>query len=162
MLILHIHRAWFDAIAQGYKTVEYRSATPYWAKRLEGRDYDSVLLHNGYRPSDPQLVMDYSGCEKIEADGAEYYRLQLGKIRQVRNYQLLPRMALPAVADSLDLNAFREPRHFEQFMRKCPDSGYWLPKPLLTAGASSRPAASGMRTDAGCSAVGREVGRIVL
>lgn len=162
MLILHIHRAWFDAIAQGYKTVEYRNVTPYWSKRLEGRSYDSVLLHNGYRPSDPQLVMDYDGYDKVTVHGAEYYRLQLGKIREVRNYQLLPRMALPAVGDSLDLNAFREPRHFERFMRKCPDSGYWLPQPRLVAGASSRPAAVVVAETSDSLASGREIGRIVL
>ena len=47
-LTLHLKKEYFDQIAAGTKTEEYRLVTPYWAKRLEFRAYDNVVLLFGY------------------------------------------------------------------------------------------------------------------
>ena len=65
MKILHLvlKSVWYDKIASGEKTSEYRECTPYWNKRLCGRDkiekvltnfysqyivYDTIIFHRGY------------------------------------------------------------------------------------------------------------------
>ena len=47
-LILPLKGIYFDQIATGEKTEEYRLATDYWSKRLTGRQYDRVILTRGY------------------------------------------------------------------------------------------------------------------
>jgi len=47
-LIIPVNGIYFDQIAAGTKREEYRLRTPFWAKRIEGRDYDSVVLTRGY------------------------------------------------------------------------------------------------------------------
>lgn len=47
-LHLSLKREYFDAIRDGSKLEEYRLCKPYWAKRLEGRTYDSIVLTWGY------------------------------------------------------------------------------------------------------------------
>lgn len=47
-LTLHLKREYFDQIVAGEKTEEYRLITPYWIKRLDGRQYERVVLLKGY------------------------------------------------------------------------------------------------------------------
>jgi hypothetical protein len=47
-LTLALKAEYFAAIKAGAKVFEYRLRTPYWAKRLEGRDYDKLVLTLGY------------------------------------------------------------------------------------------------------------------
>lgn len=47
-LHLHLKAEYFNAIAAGTKTEEYRKCTPYWTKRIEGREYDQIVLYYGY------------------------------------------------------------------------------------------------------------------
>ena len=47
-LILHLKEEYFDQIASGQKVEEYRLVTPYWSKRLEGRQYEQIGLLCGY------------------------------------------------------------------------------------------------------------------
>lgn len=49
-LHLPLKGVYFDQIKSGEKREEYRLATPYWAKRLDGRTYDSIELSKGYPP----------------------------------------------------------------------------------------------------------------
>lgn len=51
-LVLHLKKRYWDQIATGDKTEEYRLETPYWKKRLENRSYDSVVLCCGYPSRD--------------------------------------------------------------------------------------------------------------
>ncbi|MFL9886791.1 hypothetical protein PQR66_27380 [Paraburkholderia agricolaris] len=48
VLTLRLKGAYFHDIAADKKPLEYRLATPYWRKRIEGRQYDYVLLTLGY------------------------------------------------------------------------------------------------------------------
>ena len=51
-LILPLKRKYFEAIRDSKKTEEYRLCTPYWRKRLEGREYDRIVLTLGYPARD--------------------------------------------------------------------------------------------------------------
>lgn len=48
ILTLHLKKKWWDKIASGEKTIEYRLATQYWLKILMGKDYDEIHLWLGY------------------------------------------------------------------------------------------------------------------
>jgi hypothetical protein len=49
-LILHLKHCYFEQVANGTKRREYRRVKPYWAKRLEGRTYDRVIICDGFKP----------------------------------------------------------------------------------------------------------------
>lgn len=51
-LYLSLKGQYFLAIKAGTKLKEYRLCTPYWIKRLVGRDYTSVVLTLGYPKAD--------------------------------------------------------------------------------------------------------------
>lgn len=51
VLHLHLRGEYFDAILAGEKVEEFRLATPYWRRRLEGRRYDGICLMRGYPKS---------------------------------------------------------------------------------------------------------------
>jgi hypothetical protein len=46
-LHLVLKSKWFDKIASGEKTSEYRECKPYWNGRLAVK-YDTVVFHKGY------------------------------------------------------------------------------------------------------------------
>lgn len=69
MSILHLplKGIYFDQIMNGEKLEEYRLVTPFWAKRLEGRDYDRIELTKGYPPKDDhsrRLTRPWKGYRK--------------------------------------------------------------------------------------------------
>lgn len=47
-LVLHLKKKYFDQIKSGEKKFEYRLKTPYWSKRLAGRQYNNIRLLCGY------------------------------------------------------------------------------------------------------------------
>lgn len=49
-LHLHVKTEYFEQIKDGTKTEEYRLVNDYWRKRLAGREYDSVVIYNAYKP----------------------------------------------------------------------------------------------------------------
>ena len=53
-LTLALKREYFEAIKSGEKTEEYRLVNEYWRKRLEGRDYENVILTLGYPKKDDE------------------------------------------------------------------------------------------------------------
>ena len=83
MKILHLNlfRKYFDQIAEGIKTIEYREMTDYWKKRIENREYDIIKFRNGYAKNAPTMLVEYKGY----TIGKEY-ELKLGKIIEV-NYE---------------------------------------------------------------------------
>ena len=80
ILHLNLYRKYFDAIANGTKTIEYRDKTDYWKKRIEGREYDIIKFRNGYAKDAPTMLVEYKGYNI----GKEY-ELKLGKVTEV-NY----------------------------------------------------------------------------
>lgn len=70
MSILHLalKGIYFDAIRSGEKIEEFRLVTPYWTKRLEGRDYASIELSRGYPAADDRerrMTRPWRGFRKI-------------------------------------------------------------------------------------------------
>lgn len=86
-----LHRRWFDAIAQGQKTEEYREIKPYWTKRLE-KSYDVVQFKNGYRKDAPVMRVEYLGHQvktilhPITGRLETVYAIQLGRVLETKNY----------------------------------------------------------------------------
>lgn len=79
-LTLVVSKEWFDMIAAGRKTEEYREIKPYWIKRLTTncevaydvaaetccgkvlyRPYTHVLFINGYRKDSPRIEKEIEG-----------------------------------------------------------------------------------------------------
>jgi hypothetical protein len=63
-LHLSLKKEYFDAIKNGTKLLEYRLMTKYWARRLLGRDYDTIILTLGYPPkfdTDRRITLPYKG-----------------------------------------------------------------------------------------------------
>ncbi len=87
-LYLTLRRRWFDEIAAGTKTVEYREMTPYWQRRIVGRQYDEVHFRNGYRQDSPFMRVEYRGWKRTVRDGKPMFALQLGKVLEIKNYDL--------------------------------------------------------------------------
>jgi len=89
VLRLTLYREWFDKIAAGKKTEEYRYDKPYWQKRLlqpNGwpRRFDEVHFTNGYGKNRPFMRLKYKdtsrGCGRIT--------IHLGKVLETRNYEV--------------------------------------------------------------------------
>lgn len=91
MLTLPIKKQWFDMIASGEKTEEYRDLTPYYAVRFanvpkfqaDGKSCCHVLLRAGYRQDSPILAIRCwidkgKGLQEWGAEpGKEYFRLHI-------------------------------------------------------------------------------------
>ena len=84
ILHLNLYRKYFDEIAEGTKTIEYRDKTDYWKRRIENRKYDIIKFRNGYAKDAPTMLVEYKGY----TIGKEY-ELKLGKITEVKNYERL-------------------------------------------------------------------------
>lgn len=51
-LTIPVNGDYFDQIKAGTKLEEYRLVTPFWTKRIVGRDYSQVTLTRGYPKAD--------------------------------------------------------------------------------------------------------------
>ena len=68
-LVIVIKGEYFDQIARGEKTTEYRAVTPFWTSRLydkEGkkRQYDRIEFINGYNTNSRRMITGYEGFTK--------------------------------------------------------------------------------------------------
>lgn len=98
--ILHLTlvRQWFDDIASGKKTEEYRQIKPHWTSRLltkpsnydgmrEFRKYDEVHFRNGYSPLAPFMRVEFKGITYCDHGAYGHcYAIQLGKVLEIRNW----------------------------------------------------------------------------
>lgn len=86
-LLLPVKRVYFDSIKAGTKGEEYRLVTPYWTKRLVGRDYDMVIVTLGYPSAgdmDRHIEFPWRGYRKTKIthphfgpDEVEVYAIEL-------------------------------------------------------------------------------------
>lgn len=81
-----IKKKYFDEISKGTKTEEYRLTSPYWKKKLIGREYDYILFRNGYGNDRPCFKIEYLGYEIktiihefFGSKPVEVFVIQLGK-----------------------------------------------------------------------------------
>ena len=88
ILHLTLHREFFAAIAAGKKRTEYRQATPYWRKRLEGRSYDAILFRNGYARSAPEMLVEFHGVRREGRGAGAEYAIRLGKVLKIKRWPI--------------------------------------------------------------------------
>lgn len=65
-LQLAVNGEYFDAMKDGSKVEEFRLTTPYWEKRLLGREYDRLIITRGYPSRDDEsrrIDIPYNGYE---------------------------------------------------------------------------------------------------
>lgn len=86
ILQLNLKRQFFDEIALGKKLEEYREQKDYWATRLEGRDYDTIIFRNGYGPQVPEMEVEFKGVRKTTRKGDAIYAIKLGKILSLKRW----------------------------------------------------------------------------
>lgn len=60
-LFLIIKEVYLNQIYLGEKPNEYRATSEYFKKKLVGREYETITLQAGYRPTSPRLVLKYKG-----------------------------------------------------------------------------------------------------
>jgi hypothetical protein len=87
VLHLTLHRQYFDEIAVGTKTTEYRATTPYWAARLEGRAYDVIIFKNGYGSKVPEMWVKFLGVRKYGKGRSGHYAIRLGTILKIKRWR---------------------------------------------------------------------------
>lgn len=61
ILQLTLKKKWFDMIATGVKTEEYREIKPYWVNRFHNKKFDAVRFRNGYSKTAPEFTMELKG-----------------------------------------------------------------------------------------------------
>lgn len=92
-LHLTLKKKWFDMVASGEKTEEYREIKSFWATRIKDRHnknfikFDTVVFRNGYRSDSPIIELEHKGT--LEGNGKEkwgapknerVFIIKLGKI----------------------------------------------------------------------------------
>ncbi len=87
ILHLNLHREFFAAIANRTKRIEYRAQTPYWRRRLEGRDYDAIQFRNGYATKAPEMLVEFRGLRRYGKGRKAYYAIQLGRILKIKRWK---------------------------------------------------------------------------
>ena len=80
LLHLNLVRHWFEKIAKGEKKTEYRDATMYWRRRLEGRSYDLIEFRNGYATDAPRMRVQFRGVRRQGRGVNAQYAIRLGRI----------------------------------------------------------------------------------
>lgn len=99
ILHLTLKNKWFDLIASGEKTIEYREAKQYWLVRLFKDDgnrmlrFDEIHFKNGYQKDTPFMRVEWVGMSFSEdgpgkgPHGEEIhpacYYIKLGKVLEV-------------------------------------------------------------------------------
>jgi len=80
--ILHLTllRKWFDLIASGEKTKEFREIKPYWTKRLSEKEFDEIYFKNGYSKNAPFMRVEWKGMKKENGK----YTISLGKVLEIK------------------------------------------------------------------------------
>ena len=99
MLTLPIKKKWFDMIASGVKTEEYREMTPYYQVRFKnlwkldqfnGSAIREIRFQNGYSGDSPSFVAKCTlrtGTGKVEwgaEPGKQYYILKIHEISDTK------------------------------------------------------------------------------
>jgi hypothetical protein len=90
ILPLTLYRKWFDEIAIGKKTEEYRAITPYWEKRFldngEPVIFDEIHFKNGYNRGRPWMRVEWKGLVVRPIETTPIYIIQLGRVLEIKNW----------------------------------------------------------------------------
>lgn len=84
ILHLTLKKKWFDLIASGQKTIEYREMKLYWIRRLIGKNFDCIEFRNGYGKDVPKLTIELKEKalrtgEQILSDSISIFRPKNGE-----------------------------------------------------------------------------------
>lgn len=60
-LFIIIKKKYLEEIKNGIKSEEFRTITPYWTKRLVGKEYRNIIFQAGYKPDCERLTVSYQG-----------------------------------------------------------------------------------------------------
>jgi hypothetical protein len=88
-LFLILKKEFFDQIASGEKTIEYREATDYWRNRLK-KPFTTVLFQMGYEKDAPRLLADIVSINVI--DGC--YEIAIKDVRATNKVSARPKPTL--------------------------------------------------------------------
>ena len=86
VLHLVLKRKYFERIHNKTKKVEYRDLTPYWFKRLEGKDFTYIKFQLAYSKNPPTMLVEILDRNIVDYKGKKSYAFDLGKIIEVNNY----------------------------------------------------------------------------
>jgi hypothetical protein len=102
VLRLTLKKKWFDMIASGEKTEEYRTPSAWIFSRLIGKSYDVVEFANGYGKHVPRVVVKYFGWHqgpgRSEWGGTwqnRYVVIRLGHVISRHNEPAVARREVP-------------------------------------------------------------------
>ncbi|MBM3848220.1 MAG: hypothetical protein FJ405_18280 [Verrucomicrobia bacterium] len=84
---MNLHRQFFDEIAAGTKTKEYREDTDYWRRRLEGRSYTEIHFRNGYATKAPFMRVEFKAVRKVGPKRDAQFVISLGRVLELKNYR---------------------------------------------------------------------------
>ena len=84
ILHLTLKHKWYDMIATGEKTEEYREIKRYYEKKFYNNDYTHVVFHRGYTKTTMKyainsLTIGYGRPEWGAEKGKNYYKIILGE-----------------------------------------------------------------------------------
>ncbi len=87
ILHLNLHREFFAQNAAGMKRIEYRSRTPDWRRRLEGRHYDAIQFRDGYASAAPEMLVKCFGVRRSGKGRHADYAIRLGRILKIKRWR---------------------------------------------------------------------------
>ena len=87
VLHLVLKKKYFERIYNKTKKVEYRDLTPYWSKRLEGKDFTHIKFQLAYSKNPPTMLVEVLDENIVDYKNKKSYAFDLGKITEVKNYE---------------------------------------------------------------------------
>ena len=91
-LHLTLHARWFNAIARGTKTEEYRAMSAHWRAKFGGLlpgmplPWSEVHFRNGYRADAPFMRVELLALTTGPWEGEPCFVLKLGRVLEKRNW----------------------------------------------------------------------------
>ena len=89
VLHLVLKRKYFERIYNKTKTIEYRDLTPYWSRRLEGKNFTHIKFQLAYSKNPPTMLVEILDRNIVDYKDKKSYAFDLGKIIEVKNYERL-------------------------------------------------------------------------
>ncbi|RAL56576.1 hypothetical protein BLD25_02850 [Candidatus Gracilibacteria bacterium GN02-872] len=92
VLILRTCKEGLEKLVNGEINPRYREAKSFWESRLfdkEGKpkEFDEIHIINGYKSDSPTVILEFGGISGIEEfNGKNCFKINLGKIIEIRNY----------------------------------------------------------------------------
>lgn len=109
-LKLNVKHRWFELMVTGQKNLEFRKPSDWIKSRLLNKEYDLIEIRSGYGKHRPYFIAKYKGyIENKETFCVGYanphgiggiiltiepedFIIEIGKIKQIGNYELQSRM----------------------------------------------------------------------